>query len=132
MTAPRPLGTWVGSAGWHRQVESIAPEGSVQPARGIRVAVDEDLAPLLVAIWALGLPTTASCQNAPTTDRTDVESGEAHIHFATKDAARSFAELAGPDCIIYRPVRSGVSVAFPTANIEFIAAKARWMRALDT
>jgi hypothetical protein len=97
----------------------IAPASSSFPVPGARLEVDELLAPLLMAVWRLGLPTTASCQNAPDRDIDEKESGEAHINFGSGLAAARFASIVGPRVVVYKPTTAGgpTSVAFPTAHI---------------
>jgi hypothetical protein len=121
MNSMRPRGRWRGAAAWHPQVVVVAPSESTDPTPGESIEVDEELAPILLALWRHGFPTGASCQNAPLIDGDAEESGEAHIHFLTLESADRFGMLIG-DAIVYKPSRTGASVAFPTERLADIAA----------
>lgn len=116
-----PRGSWFGKATGHPQVIVVAPSTSTSPVPGASVKVDEELAPVLLALWRLGLPTEKSCQNA--TDAEGEESGEAHIHFLAAKSAKRFVAIIG-DGITYRPWprSTGTSVAFPTERLPEIVA----------
>lgn len=134
-TKKRPRGTWVGIGGWHPTVLVVAPQTSIYPEPGTAVEVDTELAPLLLELWRLGLPTTASCQNAPVPNADEDESGEAHINFETQDAATRFVTVVGSGAFTYRPPisrfwRKATSVAFPTSKIQSVTTSVvEWARA---
>lgn len=52
--------------------------------------VDEDLAPIILAVWALGLDTTGSCQNVR---KDGAETGKSYIGFIVESDARQFEKL---------------------------------------
>ncbi len=116
-----PRGSWFGKATGHPRAIVVAPSTSTNPSPGERVKVDEELAPVLLALWRLGIPTKASCQNA--TDAEGKESGESHIHFMAAKSAKRFVAIIG-DAITYRPRprSTGATVAFPTERLPEIVA----------
>lgn len=84
---------------------------------GRTVDVDEDIAPLVLALWAAGISTVASCQG---------DGDQAYIAFASPDDRRRFAEqvfhlehLARWEWSIDHEVEGHAeSVHFPAADID--------------
>ena len=77
--------------------------------RGRRAEVDEEMAPLILALWRAGISTTLSCQeNRP---------GIAWIAFATPEDARRFLNRVAvyPDAADLREVNGRTSVG----NVPF-------------
>ncbi len=87
----------------HNQVDVVHPKLRQS------LAVDEDIAPLLLALWRLGIDTLASCQKDGT--------GSIWVQFATARDAERFLSLVasirdenGPEAAdgLYRRVSAGV------------------------